>query len=304
MMTAKWALAVLAACLLTAGGAVQAQTAAAPSGTLDKIRQYGAVYVAHRESSIPFSYLDRDGKVIGYSWDLCRHVTDAIKTRLNRPDLAVVPVPVTASSRQMMLEAGTVDLECGATTNTDQRQRYVGFGVTTFVAGVKALVRKDAGIRSLKDMQGKTVVTASGTTADAYIKTAATRQGVALSYRLGRNEAESLSLLLRGDADAIVLDDVLLQGLLLELPEVDAGKLVVLEENYGIEPYAIMLRRNDPEFKKLVDEVLVDLMKRGELARIYGKWFTSPIPPKGGNLKLPMSDLLKQLILTPNDKGV
>jgi glutamate/aspartate transport system substrate-binding protein len=305
MTIMKWTLpSLLAACLLFAGGTAQAQGLGTPSGTLEKISQYGAVYVGHRESSIPFSYLDADGKVIGYSWELCQRVTDAIKARLNRPDLAVVPVPVTSSSRQMMLEAGTIDLECGSTSNTDQRQRYVGFAVTTFVAGVKALVKKDSGVRSVKDMKGRTVVTTSGTTSDAYIKAAAVRQGVFPNYRVGRDHAESLRQLLRGEADVMVLDDILLQGLLMNVPESDKLRLVVLEENYANEPYAIMLRRNDPEFKKLVDDTLIALMKNGELARVYAKWFTSPIPPAGGNLNLPMGDLLKQLILTPNGMGI
>ena len=291
-------------CLLSAGGVAHAQSTDTPSGTLEKIRHYGAIYIGHRESSVPFSYLDADGKVIGYSWDLCERVTDAIKARLNRPDLTVVPVPVTSSSRQMILEAGTIDLECGSTTNTDQRQRYVGFSVTTFVAGVKALVKKDSGIRSIKDMKGKTVVTTSGTTSDAYVKAAAFRQGVFPNFRVGRDHDDSLRQLLRGDADVMVLDDVLLQGLLVDVPEADKFKLVVLEESYAYEPYGMMLRRNDLEFKKLVDDALIALMKSGELTRIYAKWFTSPIPPKGGNLNLPMGDLLKQLILTPNDKGI
>lgn len=301
----KWTLPLLvAAGLLVSGAPAHAQSAGAPSATLAKISEYGAIYVGHRESSIPFSYLDAEGKVIGYSAELCRHVTDAIKLALNRPDLAVVQVPVTSSSRQMMLEAGTIDLECGSTTNTEQRQRYVGFAVTTFVAGVKALVNKESGIRSVRDMKGKTVVTTSGTTSDAYVKAAAVRQGVFPNYRVGRDHDESLRQVLRGDADVMVLDDVLLQGLLINVPEADRFKLVVLEESYANEPYGLMLRRNDPEFKKLVDGTLIALMKSGELTRIYERWFTSPIPPAGGNLRLPMGDLLKQLIVTPNDKGV
>ena len=295
---------LLAACLLFSGSPVNAQGAAASSATLEKINQFGAIYVGHRESSIPFSYIDADGKVVGYSADLCNVVTDAIKRRLNRPELEVVQIPVTSSSRQMMLESGTIDLECGSTTNSEQRQRYVTFSVTTFVVGVKALVRKDSGIRSVRDMKGKTVVTTTGTTSDSYVKAAATRQGIFLNFRVGRDHAESFSQVLLGKADAMVLDDVLISGLLLTVPEADKFKVVVLEENYANEPYGIMLRRNDPEFKKLVDDTLIDLMKSGELVRIYGKWFTSPIPPRGGNLNLPMSDLLKQLIQTPNDKGI
>jgi glutamate/aspartate transport system substrate-binding protein len=302
---------LLAVCWLSLGSTAYAQGAGkpAPSGgrtseTLDKINEYGAIYLAHRESSLPFSYMDNDGKVLGYSWDLCMHLTDAIKVRLNRPDLAIVPVPVTSSSRQLIIESGVTDLECGSTTNTEQRQRYVAFSVSTFVVGVKALVKKDSGIRSIKDMRGKTVVTTAGTTSDTYVKTAAAKQGFTVNFRVGREHAESIHQVLIGQADAMVLDDVLLQGLLLNTPEADAYKLVVLEENFGTEPYAIMMRRDDPVFKKLVDDTLVGLMKSGELAQLYAKWFTSPIPPKGGNLNLPMSEALKKLIVNPNDKGV
>jgi glutamate/aspartate transport system substrate-binding protein len=148
------------------------------------------------------------------------------------------------------------------------------------------------------------VVTTSGTTSDAYVKAAAFRQGVFPNFRVGRDHDDSLRQLVRGDADVMVLDDVLLQGLLMDVPEADKFKLVVLEESYAYEPYGMMLRRNDLEFKKLVDDTLIALMKSGEMARIYAKWFTSPIPPKGGNLNLPIGDLLKQLFLTPNDKGI
>jgi glutamate/aspartate transport system substrate-binding protein len=283
-------------------GALQAEEKKSP--TLEKISKYGAIYVGHREASIPFSYIDSDGKVVGYSMDLCAHIVDAVKARLNSPDLEVVSVPTTSGSRQMMLESGVTDLQCGSVTNTLQRQRYVAFSVTTFAAGVKALVKKDSGIRSIKDMKGKVVVTTSGTTSDTHVKAAALRQGMFLNYRLGRDHDESLSQVLNGSADVMVLDDVLLQGLLMNTPDSDAFKLVVLDENFAIEPYSIMFRRNDPEFKKLVDETLIGLMNSGELTRIYDKWFMSPIPPKGKSLNLPMSNLLKQLIVTPSDKGI
>jgi len=293
---------IVSACLLFSAGAVNAQEK--KSHTLDKIRDFGAIYVAHREAAIPFSYIDVDGKAIGYSVDLCAHVIDAVKARLNLPNLEVVPVPTTAGSRQMMLEAGTVDLDCSSVTNTQQRQRYVAFSVTTFAAGITGLVRKDSGIRSIRDLKDKVVVTTSGTTADTYVKMAAARQGLALNYRFGRDNDQSLRQLLNGQADVMVLDDVLLQGLLMTSPEADALKLAVLEARFGVEPYAIMLRRNDSEFKKLVDDTLIGLMKSGEFTRIYNKWFMSPIAPSGKSLNLPMNDLLKQLIVTPNDKGI
>ena len=274
------------------------------SYTLEKIRGLGAVYIGHQEASVPFSYLDADGVAIGFSMELCRHVVETVKTKLGVPDLNVVQVPTTSENRQMMIESGTIDLHCGSVTNTIQRQRYVAFSATIFAASIKALVRKDSGIRSIHDMKGKVVVTTSGTTSDIYIKSAAARQGLFLNYRLGRDHDDSLRQLLDGRADVLGLDDVLLQGLLINTPEADAYKLVHLEESYAVEPYGIMLRRNDPEFKKLVDETLVGLMQNGEFARIYDKWFMAPIPPLGKSLNLPMSEILQQLIQTPNDRGI
>ena len=302
LMKKRLASLLFGASLLLGASAALAQDA--KSYTLDKIRSYGAIYVGHREASIPFSYVDGDGKAIGFSMDLCGHVIDAVKARLSMPNLEIVQVPVTSGSRQLMLETGTIDLQCGSVTNTVQRQRYVAFSVTTYTAGVKALVRRESGIRSIRDMTGKVVVTTSGTTSDSYVKAAAARQGLFFNYRVGRDHDESLRQLLSGQADVMVLDDVLLQGLLLNRPEADAYKVVLLDENFAIEPYALMLRRNDPAFKKLVDDILVGLMQSGEFARIYDKWFMSPIPPQGKNLNLPMSDVLKQLVQTPNDRGI
>ncbi len=293
---------LVAVCLLLGAGTPSAQEM--KSYTLDKINKFGTIYVGHREASVPFSYVDADGKAIGFSMDLCGHVVEAVKVKLGRPDLAVVPVPTTSGTRQMMVEAGTIDLQCGSVTNTIQRQRYVAFSVTLFAAEVKALVRKDSGIRSIQDMKGKVVVTTSGTTSDVYVKAAAARQGMFLNYRLGRDHDDSLRQLLDGRADVMVLDDVLLQGLLMNADEGDAYKLVVLDENYAVEPYGIMFRRNDAEFKKLVDETVVGLMQSGEFSRIYDKWFMAPIPPLGKSLNLPMSDILQQLIQTPNDRGI
>jgi len=291
------------ACLLLTTGGLHAQGRAG-SPTLDKIRGAETVYLGYREGSAPFAYLDPEQKAIGFSLDLCRHVTDAIQARLGLPALSVVQVPTTPGSRQIMLEAETIDLDCGPVTNTEQRQRSVAYSVTIFVAGVKALVRQDSSVRSLKDLKDKVVVTTAGTTAEAYIKSAAARQGLLINYRFGRDHAESLRLLLRGNADVLVLDDALLAGLLSNLPPAERGRLVVLADSYGFEPYGLAFRRQDPEFKKLVDDTLIGLMQSGEFARLYGKWFTSPIPPGGANLDMPMSAALKQLILTPNDKGL
>lgn len=275
-----------------------------PPKTLEKIARYGAIYLGHRESSIPFSYLDDEGKVHGYSWELCTRVVEAVKTRLNLPALDVVPVLTNSNSRLMMVEAGTIDLYCGSATNTDQRARYVSFSNTYFVAGVKGLVRKDSGIRSIADLGGRTVITTAGTTSDGYVKSATVRRNIFVNFRSARTHQDAFNEVLNGKADVFVLDDILLHGLLANAAQADAYRLVMLDESFGFEPYGLILRKNDPEFKKLVDEVMVGLMKSGEIERIYAKWFLSAIPPKGVNLNVPMSPELKQLIRTPNDRGI
>lgn len=276
----------------------------APPKTLERIAQRGAIYIAHREASIPFSYTDNEGQVYGYSWELCMRIVDAVKARLNQPSIEVVPVFATSSSRIMMVESGVVDLYCGSATNTEQRARYVGFSNTYFVAGVKGLVRKDSGIRSVDDLKGRTVVTTAGTTSDGYVKGATARRNIFVNLRTSRTHGDAFNEVLNGKADVFVLDDILLKGLLANSSQADAYKLVILDESFGFEPYGLMFRRNDPEFKRIVDETLLGLYRSGEIERIYAKWFQSAIPPKGVNLDLPMGPELKQLIRTPNDRGI
>jgi glutamate/aspartate transport system substrate-binding protein len=292
-------LAVLTA-LSASLSAVQAQGVS--GSTLDRIRENGAIYVGHRESSIPFSYLVGDD-VVGYSKDLCDRIVVAIRDKLEMPSLKVVHVPVTSFSRILMLMTGTVDLECGSTTNTRIRQQRIAFSVTTFVSGVKTLVRKDTGIGRIDDLAGKVVVTTSGTTTERLVKTVmSARKLPAPRTRTASKHSDSFSMVLARQADAFVLDDAILAGLLSSSP--DAGKLKLLEENFGFEPYGIGMRREDPEFKKLVDDTLVGMMKSGELERLYSKWFMSPIPPDNVNLQLPMSEMLRDVLRNPNDNGI
>lgn len=293
---------LVAASLLFAAAAADAQTAG--SATLAKIASHGAIYVGFSETAAPFSYLDGDGRVIGFSVDLCATVVDAVRQRIGRTTIEVVPIPVTEGSRRTLFEAGTIDLECGATVNTQQRQRYASFSVTIFAAGVKALTRKDVGIRSFADLDGRTVVTTAGAAADTHIRAAATRRGLRLGYRFGRDDADALRQVLSGQADALVIDDVARQRLLMDLAPAEAGQLAVLTGDVAVEPYGLAFRRNDPEFKKLVDDTLRGLMQSGEFARLYDRWFAAPIPPAGKSFDLPMSGLLKQLLATPNDKGI
>jgi len=279
--------------------AVQAQGITKP--TLEKIREYGAIYVGHREASIPFSYMVGN-EVVGYSMDLCERIVDAIKIEIGDPALKVVQVPVTSSSRLLMLMTGVIDLECGSTTNTRIRQQAVAFGVTTFVSGVKAVTRKDVGINRIRDLNGKVVVTTAGTTTERLVGTVLATQNALVRSKTGRTHLESMSMVVTRQADAFVLDDALLAGLLAVSP--DADKLKLLEENFGFEPYGIALRKDDPDFKRLVDATLTGMMKRGEVEKLYSKWFMSPIPPKNVNLQIPMSNMLKELLLKPDDAGI
>lgn len=269
--------------------------------TLDKIREYGAIYVGHYEASPPFSYMVGN-ETVGYSKDLCDRIVGAIKDKLGAPDLKVVLVPLTSSSRLLMLLTGVIDLECGSTTNTRIRQQLVAFSYTTFVSGVKAVVRKDVGIERITDLGGKVVVTTAGTTTERVVNTVLAARKLTARAKNARTHAESLSWVLSRQADAFVLDDAILAGLMATTPNAD--KLKLLEENFGFEPYGIGLRKDDPEFKKLVDDTLAGMMKNGEMEKLYSKWFLSPIPPNNVNLQIPMSDMLRELLRKPSDAGI
>ena len=286
--------------LLSGTGVLNAQERSSP--TLEKIRDSGSVYIGYQER-VPYAYRV-DGQIVGHSMDLCGHLVSAIKRQLGLPDLEVVRVPVTPASRQMMFEAGTLDLDCGPVTNTRQGQRFVAFSVSTQAVGIKAVVRADSGIQSLRDLQGKRVVTVAGTNADAHVKAVVARQGVSPIYRFGHDADNALRQLQNAQADVLVADNVQIHVLLATVPEVDAASLVILPGEIAVEPAAVMLRRKDPLFKQLIDQTLIGLMRSGEFARLYTRWFMAPIPPHANSLELPMSEWLKQLILTPNDKGI
>jgi glutamate/aspartate transport system substrate-binding protein len=296
---AWWRLLPLLLSLAVAVPVVHAQGITTP--TLDKIRDYGAIYVGYREGSVPFSYLVGD-EAVGYSMDLCDRIIDAVKLQLGNPTLKVVRVPVYSSSRLLMLMTGTIDLECGSTTNTKIRQQQVAFSLTTFVSGVKALVRKDTGIERVADLAGKVVVTTAGTTTDRLVRTVLAARGLVARAKHAHTHTESFSMVLSRQADAFVLDDAILAGLMANSP--NSGKLKLLEENFGLEPYGIGMRRDDPEFKKLVDQALAGMMKSGEVEKLYNKWFMSPIPPNNITLQIPMSDMLRELLRNPSDAGI
>lgn len=285
--------------LATAITAVQAQEL---TGTLKKIKETGVITIGHRESSIPFSFLDDQQKPVGYAMDLCMKIVDTLKADLKLPKLKVTLQPVTSSNRIPLLQNGTIDLECGSTTNSTARQQQVAFGPTYFVINVTAAVKKTSGINTIADLNGKTVSTTSGTTSVPLLKAYEKAENTQVKEIYGKDHAEAFLLMADDRAAAFVMDDVLLAGQIANAKR--PGDYRILPESLRQEPYSMMLRKDDPQFKFLVDKSIGAVMKSGEINRIYAKWFTMPIPPKGLNLNFPMTAPLQQAFKNPNDKGI
>ena len=287
----------LAVALVTTGA--QAQELA---GTMKKIKETGTITIGHRESSIPFSYLDDKQQPIGYAMDLCMKIVDAVKAELKMANLKVQLQPVTSSNRIPLMQNGTIDLECGSTTNSVERQKQVSFGPTYFVINVTAAVKKSSGINSLADLNGKTISTTSGTTSVPLIKKYEKTQSVEVKEIYGKDHAESFLLVADDRAAAFVMDDILLAGQIANARNPSDYK--ILPESLRQEPYSMMLRKDDPQFKALVDRAVGGVMKSGEIESIYAKWFLRPVPPKGINMNFPMTPAIKDAFRNPNDKGV
>ena len=297
MKLSRLLLAVVGAGLVATGANAQELT-----GTLKKIKDTGTITVGHRESSIPFSYLDDKQQPVGYAMDLCAKIVDAVKAELKLPALKVAYNPVTSQNRITLMQNGTIDMECGSTTNSVDRQKQVSFGVSTFVTGIKMLVKADSGIKDISQLNGKAVVTTTGTTSDALIKQSEKGKSIDVKNIYGKDHADSFLMVDSGRAAAFVMDDVLLAGLVANAK--NPKDFAIVGEALRVEPYGIMIRKDDPQFKALVDKTLSGLMKSGEINQIYDKWFMKPIPPKNINMNLPMSKELKDAIASPNDKGV
>ena len=280
-------------------GTAQAQEL---TGTLKKIKDTGTITVGHRESSVPFSYLDDKQQPVGYAMDLCMKIVDAVKTELKLPNLKVSLQPVTSSNRIPLLQNGTVDLECGSTTNSVVRQQQVSFGPTYFVINVTAAVKKSSGINSLADLAGKTISTTSGTTSVPLLKAYEKTKSVEVKEIYGKDHAESFLLMADDRSQAFVMDDILLAGQIANSRNPNDFKII--QESLRQEPYSMMLRKDDPQFKALVDKTIGGIIKSGEIEKIYFKWFQSPIPPKGININFPMTPAIREAFKNPNDKGV
>ncbi|WP_250470018.1 glutamate/aspartate ABC transporter substrate-binding protein [Caballeronia sp. GAFFF2] len=276
-------------------------TAQSLGPTLDKIRANGVMVIGHRESSIPFSYYDANNQVVGFSQDLCSRVVDAVKARVGKPDLIVRMVPVNSQNRIPLLQNGTIDIECGVTTNTNARHAQVAFSNTIFLALTRLLVNKHSGVKDFSDLANKTVVTNAGTTAEGIIRRMNVDKHLDMNIVSTKDYAESFLTLQTGRAAAFMLDDVLLSGARTTAREPDDW--IVTGTPQSREPYAFMLRKDDPQFKRLVDDALSNLMKSGEIKTIYAKWFFKPVPPKNINFNFAMTPQLRDLYAHPDDSA-
>ena len=268
--------------------------------TLDKVKASGSITLAYRESSIPFSYLDDKAQPVGFGVEICDRIVDEIKRNTGRNDLKVERQAVTSANRIPLLSNGTIDLECGSTTNNSDRAKQVAFAINYFYTGTRFLVKADSGIKGLADLNNKIVVSTTGTTNYRVVRSLITEQKLAIELIAAKDHAESALLVQAGRAAAFAMDDILLYGL--RASALNPAELAVVGEPIQVEPYAIMLRKDDPAFKKLVDGVLVGLMKSGDFEKLYRKWFMSPIPPKGINLNAPMGKELADNLRALSDK--
>lgn len=292
----------LVAVIVAAGLFTAPVHAAEITGTLKKIKDTGVIKVGHRDSSVPLSYLDDKQQPIGYAMDICMKVVDRVKAELKMPKLKVEYVPVTSQTRIPILTGGNIDIECGSTTNSVERQKQVDFAPTYFMTGTKIIVKKSSGIKGYDDLKGKTVVFTQGTTNERAMKAYNDEKKLGINFIPAKDHAESFLAVETGRAAAFPMDDVLLYGL--KAGAKNPNDYEVIGEFLSDDPYAIMLRKDDPAFKKIVDSAVAGLYKSGEINKIYTKWFQSKIPPKGINMNLPMSDGLKAAIKNPNDTGV
>src|SRR5882762_4783915 len=273
-----------------------------PSATLKKIKDSGVIALGHRESSIPFSYYDDKQQVIGYSQEIMLRVVDAIKEELRLPGLQVKLIPVTSQNRIPLVQNGTVDLECGSTTNNLERQKQVAFSNSIFIVSTRLLTRKDSGIKDFPDLAGKNAVVTAGTTSERLLRKLNEEKKLGLKITSAKDHGESFLILESGRAAAFMLDDVLLSGELAKSRK--PADWVVTGTPQSREAYGCSMRKDDKPFKTLVDRTIAGLETSGEILPIYEKWLQKPIPPKGLNLDFPLSDEMKALFKAPNDKAL
>lgn len=290
-------LTVAAACLLAA---TMPSFAQAGGDTLQKIKETGAITLGYRESSVPFSFLDGQQKPVGISMDLCAAIVDKVKQQLNLPKLEVKQVAVNSSNRIPLVVNGTVDVECGGTANNAARQKQVAFSVATFVSQPLWLVRVDSGVKSAADLKGKTIVVTQGSNAVGFARKFNEEQKMALMTIAAKDHGESMLTLDSNRAVAWLEDDILLAGE--KANSRNPASFALVPGGFDNIYYGLMLRKDDPAFKALVDGVIGGLMKSGEFDRLYRKWFESPIPPRNVSLAFPMTEKLRERVKAPSDR--
>jgi len=289
-------------CLLAAATlACAAGAAIADDGeTLRKIKDTGVISLGYRESSIPFSYTN--GKdVMGYSHEILLQIVDKVKTQLQMPNLQVKLVPITSQNRITLVQNGTIDIECGTTTNNLERQKQVAFSNSLFVYGLRMLTKKESGVKDFPDLKDRNVVTTAGTTDERLLVKMNGEKGMNMNLISAKDHGQSFLILETGRAVAFVMDEPLLYGELTKAK--NHGDWTVVGTPLQTENYACMFRKDDPSFKKLADGVIAGLMTSGRAEQLYKKWFQSPIPPRGINLNYPLSAEMKDLYAQPNDKA-
>jgi glutamate/aspartate transport system substrate-binding protein len=274
---------------------------AAQEGTLKKIKDSGAITIGHRDASLPFSYYDDKQQPIGYAMDLCAKIVDAVKAELKMPNLKTNYQLVTSANRIPLMANGTIDLECGSTTNNVARQEQVWFTMTHFVTANRWVSKKSAKLKTLQDLKGKTIVSTAGTTNIKQITEINAAQNLGMNIISANGHPEAFQMVETGRAVAFVMDDILLAGLAAQSrsPKDYEISSVAL----SVEPYGIMVRKDDKAFKDLADKALSQVYKSGEINAIYAKWFQKPVPPKNVNLNLPMSPALKKVMANPTSSG-
>ena len=286
--------------LLTALLVTLSLATTANAQTLEKIAASNKITVSYREASVPFSYLIGSSKSVGFSVELTEAIIDDVRKKVKKPTLEVAYMPVTSQNRIPLLMNGTYDLECGSTTNNSARAKDVTFAINHFYTGTRLLAKKSSGIKNYADLAKKTVVSTTGTTNAQVIRKYNADKKLDMQIILGKDHDDSLLLVENDRATAFAMDDILLFGLMANSK--NPATLEVVGDALQVEPYACMVRKDDPEFKKLVDGTITRLVKSGEFAKLYDKWFMSPIPPKGVNLNLPMAAELKDNLKELSDK--
>jgi glutamate/aspartate transport system substrate-binding protein len=292
---------IAASCLLLVL-AVNAPACGQEQGpTLEKIKSQKTITIGYREASVPLSYLDGEQKPVGFSIDLCQLVIQKVKAKLGLSDLRTAYVAVTSSTRMPLISNGTIDIECGSTANNIPRQQQVAFSVTTFAPQFRWIVLTESGLKRTDDLKGKPVILTSGSNTNGFVAKLNSEKSLGMTILQGKDHAESFLYVETGRAAAFMEDDILLAGL--KANNKNPNAFIFLMDEYLSDPYALMFRKDDAPFKQLVDGALTEAMKSGEYAKLYAKWFESPIPPRGINLAFPMSERLKGLIQNPSDKA-